>query len=173
VIIPSILAFAFLGPSIYLDSLVNLNLSLLVMWIASVGSGFIAQGGIYMSAWGNILILTSLSTSMTVNALVTGLIVFRIFMVFRVAMNNTTLDEKNLGIIGGSKLRSIMFIIIESGMALFAIQFARLVVTATGISTNTKGDILNLMIRTHEMLNVIISSVIGISYFTDTNVDLA
>ena len=157
VIIPLLLAFAFLGPSIYLDSLVDLNLSLLVMWIASVGSGFIAQGGIYTSAWGNTLILTSLSASMTVNALVTGLIVFRIFRVFRVAKNNTTLDEKYLGVTGGSKLRSIMFIIIESGMALFAIQFARLVVTATGISTNTKGDILNLMIRTHEMLNVIIN----------------
>ena len=35
--------------------------------------------------------------------------------------------EENLGATGGRKLRSIMFIIIESGMALFSMQLVRLV----------------------------------------------
>jgi hypothetical protein len=68
------------------------------------------------------MILTSLIASMTVNALVIGLIVFRIFKVYREVKGVTSLDEKSLGVAGGRKLRSIMFVIIESGMTLFVIQ---------------------------------------------------
>src|SRR5882757_438584 len=101
------------------------------MWIASTSTLIIEQGELNQTEWGNILALTGLTASMTVNALVTGLIVFRIFKVFREVKRVTTSDETSLGITasGGRKLQSIIFIIIESGMALFAIQLARLVVS--------------------------------------------
>lgn len=54
------------------------------------------------------------------NALVTGLILFKIIKVY--------LEVKpSLGIIAGSKLRPVIFMLIESGMAMFTIQLARLV----------------------------------------------
>ena len=63
---------------------------------------------------------------MTVNALMTSMIVFRIFKVTR-AMPTTTSFDQTLGSTGGNKVRHIMFIIIESGMALLVIQVVRLV----------------------------------------------
>src|SRR5882757_1302550 len=97
------------------------------MWIASTSTLIIEQGELNQTEWGNILALTGLTTSMTVNALVTGLIVFRIFKVFREVKRVTTSDETSLGVTGGRNFCSIIFIIIESGMALFAIQLTRLV----------------------------------------------
>ena len=136
------------------------------MWNAA-NPIFIVQGTLYVTAWGNILTLTSLAASMTVNALVTGLIVFRIFKVFHEVKNVTTSNEQSLGITGGGKLRAIIFIIIESGMALFAIQLARLVITATGLQTEAQNDVYTFIIGIHAMLNVVISSVIVTLYFTD------
>jgi hypothetical protein len=127
------------------------------MWIAGACPEFVSQGQIVAPIWSNVLAMTGLAASMTVNAVVTGLIVFRIFKVFREVKDVT----------GGRKLRSIIFIIIESGMALFAIQLARLVVAATGQRTNTEEDIYQLIGSVHEMLNVVISSVIITLYFTD------
>jgi hypothetical protein len=126
------------------------------MWIVGISSQFISQGQFDIAAWGNNLALASFTASMTVNALVTGLIVFRIFKVFRNSRSLTTSDEKSVGVTGGGKLRSIIFIIIESGMALFAIQLLRLVVGATGQSTTAEADIYNLIIGIHEMVNVVI-----------------
>ena len=137
------------------------------MWIAAICPTFIVQGQILTPNWSNILVLASLTASMTVNALVTGLIVFRIFTVFRNSRGLTTLDEKSLGVAGGGKLRSIIFIIIESGMALFAIQLARVAITATGLGTDAEDDIYQLIIGIHEMLNVVILSVIVTLYSTD------
>jgi len=110
------------------------------MWIASTGSASIGQGVINGTEWGNILALTGVTASMTVNALVTGLIVFRIFKVFCEVNSVTTSDETSLGVTGGRKLRSIIFIIIESGMALFAIQLTRLVLSFILLSTNDGND---------------------------------
>ena len=62
---------------------------------------------------------------MAVNALVTGMIVFRILKV-TVGVQPTSV-EQTLGSSGGNKFRHIIFIIIESGMALFAIQLVRVV----------------------------------------------
>jgi len=147
VIVPSILAFAYL-----------------VMWIATSGALFIKQGAINETEWGDILDLTGLTASMTVNALVTGLIVFRIFKVFRQVKSATTSDdEKYLGVTGGNKLRSIIFIIIESGMALFAIQFARLVLQvliSLELSTTAKFDTYQFIVNIHEMLNGITPTII-------------
>src|SRR5271163_598538 len=109
----------------------------LAIWI-SAGTAIesIVQGIYYVPAWSNTLVLTGLTLSMTVNALVTGLIVFRIFKVFWEVKLGTA-DDQVLGVTGGSKLWRVIFIIIESGMALFSIQLARLVVTiATTDATN-------------------------------------
>ena len=69
--------------------------------------------------------MTALATSMAVNAMVTGLIVFKILKVFLEV--NPILVELTLDSTGGSKLRHVIFVIIESGMMLFAIQLIRLV----------------------------------------------
>ena len=160
IIVPSILAFAFLGPSFYLDSLADLDLLPLVMWMAGNGALFIAQNEIDEKPWGQNLLLTSLVTSMTVNATVTGLIVFKIFKVFRVR-SVTALEERSVGITHGNKLRSVIFIIIESGMALFAIQLIR-VVLSTQITAATEATyyVFEFIVAIHETVNVIISSVI-------------
>jgi hypothetical protein len=57
-----------------------------------------------------------------------------------------------LGVTGGRKLRSVIFIIIESGIALFAIQLARLVLALS--PTTAEFNPYNLIICIHEMLNV-------------------
>ena len=93
--------------------------------------------------------------SMTVNALVTGLIVFRIFKVFQ-EVETSTADSQ---IFGGSKLQRVVFKVIESGMVLFSIQLARLVVTIVITIITTDGaanDAVYLIAGIHEMLNVII-----------------
>ena len=103
---------------------------------------------------------------MFVNALVTGLIVFKILKVFLEV--NATLAEGTLGSLSLTrrpKLRHIVFIIIESGMALFAIQLVRVVMTSMVESeTGTmppKGLTFSwaLVIIIHQVLNVIIRSV--------------
>ena len=116
----------------------------------------IGQGQITQTEWGYILGLTSLTASMTVNALVTGLIVLRIFKVFRQV---TTSDDTSSGITG-RKLRSIIFIIVESGMALLAIHLARLVLSFDSLSSFVDNNANQLLVGIHEMLNVIISSII-------------
>ena len=103
---------------------------------------------------------------MTVNALVTGLIVFRVFKVFQEVKGIS--DEQILGATRKSTLRPIMFILIESGMALFSIQLTRLVVGF--LKTDGAIRSYNLIVGTHEMLNVSIKS--DISSCFDDNVDL-
>ena len=165
-VIPSILSIAYLGRSIYLDSLVDsLNLLSLVMWwAAGIGAFSIRQGRIHVNLWTSPLVLTSLIVSLTVNALVTGLIVFKIFKVYRQVKDNTISDEISF--------RSIMFVIIESGMALFVIQLVRLAISTQLPFTDAVSDAYTLIVVLYEMLNVIISSVIATLHFTD-NVDLA
>ena len=124
----------------------------------SVVPEFNVEGRFVVSGLSNTLTITSLVMSMTVNALVMCLIVFRIFRVFREVKVTTTSDEKTLGITGGRKLWSIMFIIIESGMALFSIQLARVVVS-TSLGTMAEFDAFGLIVGIHEMLIVIITPV--------------
>ena len=101
------------------------------------------------------MIITGLATSMTVNALVTGLIVYKILKVFLEV--NPIFDEQTLGSTGGAKLRHVIFVIIESGMALFAIQLIRLVFS--NLPVESAYDILDYLISINEMFNVIIRSV--------------
>ena len=160
VIIPSFLAFAFLGASIHLDSLAGLDLLPIVIWMAAIGANFIEQDLLHSKYWGYTLTLTSLTASMTVNALVTGLIVFKIFKVFREVKSVTTSEDKSFGITRRNKLHSVPFIIIESGMALFVMQLARVAISATLLSTDAENDAFQFICRIHEMVNVDISSVI-------------
>lgn len=122
---------------------------------------FYAQGEIFQADWGSSLNLAGLAISMSVNALATGLIVFRIFKVFQ-EVKVTTLDDQILGGVHGSSLRSIIFILIESGMALFSIQFATLVVNilAIGPSTTTWNGPLKLITCMQPQFNVIIRLVL-------------
>jgi len=94
------------------------------------------------------------------------LIVFKILKVF--LEYKPTSVERTLGSLsstGGSKLRHIIFIIIESGMALFAIQLVRVVLTSLDLETGSNditGPVLglNLVIGIHQMLNGITPTII-------------
>ena len=98
---------------------------------------------------------------MAVNTLMTGMIVFRIHKVTR-AMPITSI-ERTLGSTGGDKYRHVMFIIIESGMALFAIQLVRFVLAfPSGPFFDTAYDI---VIVINQMLNVIIIRSIHFYFF--------
>ena len=132
-------------------------------WLSYNGSLYIFSGNIVSTDWGYGLNVTGLVLSLTVNAFVTGLIVFRIFKVFREV--KATLDNQILGATGGNKLRDVIFIIIESGMALFSIQLARLVVSI--VWTDAAQRAFNIIVFIHEMLNVITTLAIAIHYFTD------
>ena len=127
------------------------------MWTTALGGQVIEQGQVITASWSNTVTLTGLITSTAVNALTTGLIVFRIFEVFRQVKYNTTSEEKSLGITGGSHLRPVIFVIIESGMTLFAIQLARVVLAAILPSNSDAQAPYSLIVPVHEMLNVITS----------------
>ena len=165
-IVPSFLAFAFLGPLIYLhsSSSTDINLWFLVIWIV-VGAApiTIVQDSVLDPVWCTSLALTGLTLSMTVNALVTGLIVFRIFKVFQ-EVKTCTADDQVLGVTGGSTLRRVIFILIESGVTLFSIQLARLVVTVS-YDTDAYRHAFYLISGIHEVLNVIIRSVIATLFY--------
>lgn len=88
---------------------------------------------------------------MSVNALVTGLIVFKIFKVYRQV--KPILDNQTLGITGGRKLYSTISVMIESGMILFSIQLARFVVTV--VQTTAASAAYQIIVCIHEILNVI------------------
>ena len=99
--------------------------------------------------------ITSVATSMAVNALVTGMIVFKILKVFLEV--NPILAELTLDSTGGSKLRHVIFVIIESGMTLFAIQLIRLVIFI--LPMEWTDDVLDYANAIYQMFNVIIRSV--------------
>ena len=167
VIIPSFLAITYLGRSIYLHLTTNLNLSLLLLasWGAASAGGYEIMTGTSISSstitWslGWSLYLTALAATMAVNTLVTGLIVFKI-------LNGLLEVKRSLGSFssaaGRPNYQHIVFIIIESGMALFATQLVRIVMSILdkrdGNPTNF-GVAFDLIVVFHQMVNVIISSV--------------
>ena len=105
--------------------------------------------------------LTGLAASMAVNTLVTGLIIFKILKVFLLQVN-PILVELTLDSTGVNKLRHVIFVIIKSGMMLFAIQLIRLVFWILPMEwTLYAGD---YTIVINEMLNVIIRSVYSTSF---------
>ena len=109
--------------------------------------------------------VTALATSMAVNTLVTGLIVFKIHKVFLEVGTRPTSVER-LGASGllsstvDTKLRHITFIIIESAMALFALQLVRIVfATLASLQPVPATPPPNFVVGIYEMFNVIIRSV--------------
>ena len=112
------------------------------------------QGQGYTYEWSNVLVLIGIALSMTVNALVTGLIVFRIFKVFR-EFKTAAADNQTSGVPGGGiPLQRVIFILIESGVALFLIQLTRLVVAIVP-TDEASNDAFYFITGIHEMLNVI------------------
>ncbi|KAF8811454.1 hypothetical protein BYT27DRAFT_7336175 [Phlegmacium glaucopus] len=106
--------------------------------------------------------------SMTVNALVTGLIVWKIFKVYR-EVKSAESDDQTLRVTGGSKILTVIFVLIESGMMLFAIQLARLVVGV--VMTDTAFDAYDVIVGIHQLLNGITPTIIfvrlsmGLSFY--------
>ena len=92
---------------------------------------------------------------MAVNALVTGLIVFQILKVFLEV--KPIFVELSLDSTTGTKLRHAIFVIIESGMALFVIQLIRIVLSIIEELSPllVYGNILEHVIVIHQMLNVL------------------
>ena len=117
------------------------------------------------SYWLNTVFVTGLAASMAVNTLVTGLIVLRIL---KAAGVMPTSVERTLGSTEGNKFRHIMFIIIESAMALFAIQLVRFVLEFISVPVEqdlflqAAGDIL---VSINQMLNVIIIRSVHFYFF--------
>ena len=95
---------------------------------------------------------------MAVNALMTGMIVFRIFKVTG-AMPSTSV-EQTLCSTGGNKVRQIVFIIIESGMALLVIQVVRLVLVFMPKTTVQWVGASNFVIAINQVLNVIVIRIV-------------
>lgn len=151
IIIPSFLALAYLAT-----------------WLATNGSTYIESHEIVVTYLGYKEGLTSLSTSLIVNAVVTGLILLRILKVY---WEVKPTFENQTSSVGGTnaKLRSIIFIIIESGIAMFAIQLIRVVLTVLQL-INKLINIVYLIIGIHQMLNGITPTIIllrvsmGLSY---------
>ena len=99
--------------------------------------------------------MTGLGISLTVNAAVTGLIALRILKMYKEV--NPTVEHRNLGNGGpaGGRLRCIMFIIIESGMAMFTIQLIWVVLT-----TILQNDAFYISVGINDIFNVIIHSLV-------------
>ena len=152
VIIPSILTLAFLGQSN--SSFIQLfNKSLpLVLWLGGSGSVVYSTSKHHYEQlkWGNNLGLITITMSLAVNALVTGLIVFKIFKVY---CEVKPFYGQSFGASGGSKLRLVIFILIESWMAFFCIQVARVV--ASLVSTQAAMSAAQPIIGIYQMFNVI------------------
>ena len=137
---------------------------------SGVVSGVVSEVVQYSDTWTMKLTLTGIIASMTVNALVTGLIVFKILKVFMEVKAARTSVERTfkLGSSGGTEFRHIIFVIIESGMALFAIQLVRVGLLIPPVQLQpvliVPDSVVNLIIGINEVLNVIINLFITTSF---------
>ena len=137
----------------------------LATWLALAGAP--ASGSVSFGWW-DTLELTGLATAMAVNTLVTGLIVFRILKVFKFLGVKPTSVERSLGSTSGTKFRHIVFVIIESGMALFAIQLVRVVIYTLPVQAAqlpTYEVAIDFVIAINQMLNVIIIRSVHFYFF--------
>ena len=120
------------------------------IWLAVMGSFVTTQSSISVVRWGFTLSITSLALSLTLNAAVTGIIMFRILKVYRQVRSSSCSDQTLSSGVHNPALRSIIFAIIESGMVLFAVQLIRIVLYLLQL------DAYEIMVGTNEMFNVII-----------------
>ena len=93
--------------------------------------------------------------SLTVNAVVSGLILLRIVKVYWEV--EPILYENFFYATSESKFRSIAAAIIESAMALFALQV--ILVVCSSVKTGPANEVGNLTIGTHQMLLVSLLSI--------------
>ena len=124
-------------------------------WLATAFSGN-ASNNNGASYWPKTVFITGLAASMAVNALMTGMIMFRILKATGV---KPTSIERTLGSTEGNKFWHIMFIIIESGMALFAIQLVRIVLEFVSVPVEELPFLEaahDFVVVINQMLNVII-----------------
>ena len=128
-------------------------------WLAAAFSGNVGNttsNGV--SYWPTTVVITGLAASMAVNALMTGMIVFQILKATARGVNTTSV-ERTLSSTEGNKFRHIMFIIIESGMALFAIQLVRFVLAFISVPVEQLPFLKaaeDFVIVINQMFNVII-----------------
>ena len=96
--------------------------------------------------------VASIVLSMIVNAYATGLIAFKLFKMQR----DTKPTLGTLSSSGGIKYRSVISIIIESGVALFCIQLIRVVLIVNFEMTGSDVPLnaLEIVIPIHEIFNV-------------------
>ena len=167
-IVPAILAFAFLRMSTYftIDPLILIILALAI-WIGiGVAPVYFVQDQVLTAPWSSVLGMTGLVLSMIVNGLVMGLIVLKIFRVLREV--KAASDNGMLGASGRSKLRPILFVLIESGMMLFSIQLIRLVVSRLFVPWRVDSpgadNAYPFFSALHGMFNVIIRTHISILF---------
>ena len=136
------------------DKPISIYRPLLVTWLVPIAATTtFVQGILITTAWGTPVSTTSFAASMAVNVLVTGLIVFKILKVFLEVKAATTSIERSLGSTGGTKFRHIIFVIIESGMLMFAVQLVRVVLF---ILPTAPLQGIDLVTGISEMFNVII-----------------
>ena len=107
--------------------------------------------------WAAAALISSHVMSISVNAMATGLIAFRIYKVFKQVKANSV-SNLALNDAPGSALGNVLFMIIESGVILFSIQLIRLVMYSVQTLASTG---FHLIIPFHVILNVIIRSVIS------------
>ena len=140
----------------------------LATWYASdAGYTFDNQGVFGGAPWTFPVVMTSLAASMAVNTLVTGLIVFKILKVFLDLKANS--DERTFGSMSsnsGGRLRRIIFVIIESGMALFVVQFIRIMLYNLG-DAEQKQKAVNFITPINQMFNVSILIDLFIYFFVN------
>ena len=98
---------------------------------------------------GWILIATSLGMTLVVNVIVTGLILFRII---KVLLEVEPIWYKKLDAMsGGRKIRSFVWVFIESAVVLFIVQAVLVVSTAATRETN---NVTTVVFSIHQMLLV-------------------
>ena len=129
------------------------------IWLASNRSIYInnlaTPNEALVYSYAKIVGLTSFAISLAVNAVVMCSIVLWIVKVYWKVWH--TSEDQDLGIGGGnSRLQSIVFIIIESGMAMFSIQLVRFVLYILEL------DAEYLVVGINQIFNVIIQPVIFI-----------
>ena len=101
--------------------------------------------------WGWILIATSLGMTLVVNVIVTGLILFRII---KVLLEAEPIWYKKLGAMsGGRKIRSFIWVFIESAVVLFIAQAVLVVSTAVTVTRETN-NVTTVVFSIHQMLLV-------------------
>ena len=129
-------------------------MSPLATWFASDAAITFDQGQFSNAPWAIPVVLTSFAASMAVNTLMTGLIVFKILKVFLDLKASS--GERTLGSFsptcGDTRLRYILFVIVESGMALFVIQLIRIVFI--NLPVESAPSTLNIVVAINQMLNV-------------------